>query len=606
VDGRLDLSGWDFGDGNVDLRGDWSVCWGQLLLPGADCPSGWTTVGVRGLWSDDSARSPFGGKGVATYRLHIALPAAGEPELSLAAGAPLTAYRLWIDGEDRGGAGVVGLDEATSSSDPRRNRVFSLRSGAGRAKRDLELSVQIANFEFRGGGIRRPWLIGRPDDVLQRSGALTVRDALLSAISVIIGVASLVQFALRRSEPSRLYFGLFSLVMAIRMVPGSISDFTQIIVPWATFAQLLRAEYLGTSFALACGLGYLVTKFPDWTPPRPVVVLQLILLAIAPIVAFAPLAVVIETLPFFLVMPPVAMGFMLLVCARAWWRGAREVLVTLIAGSVFSVAVIHDVVRTVVTDFGFTVELFPYFFVIWLSAEAYELAERFTRQFRREESLSAELAQLNFELQETESAVDRFIPFDLLTLLGKHSIQEVEAGDHLETVASVLHCDLRSVRDSVGASASDTAAQQMNELVRRLTPLVQRGGGVLNGHHADGLQAFFPAGADAATRTAIEVLELLRSPEQAPLNVGIGIDTGPLLVGVFGEDERLIGGAIGPAASRAERIAALTRACACDLLVSATTREKWEDATRYVASAFDEGPSDRSEIGDLFEVRDSA
>ena len=88
AEGRIDLSHWDFSAGSVELAGTWSVCWGQLLAPGAECPFGWRVVGVRGIWSDDSARSPFGGQGVATYRLRLALPAIEQP-LSLSAGAPL-------------------------------------------------------------------------------------------------------------------------------------------------------------------------------------------------------------------------------------------------------------------------------------------------------------------------------------------------------------------------------------------------------------------------------------------------------------------------------------------------------------------------------------
>lgn len=610
VDGRIDLSAWDFDDGNVDLKGRWSVCWGRILPPGAPCPSGWATVGVRGIWSDDSAGSPFGGKGVATYRLRVALPGQGATELMLAAGVPMTAYRLWIDGEERGGAGVVGSDAGSTSSEPRRNRIFSLPRAADPGPREIELWVQLANFEFRGGGIRRPWLIGRPDAVLRTLGVRTVRDALLAAISVIIGLASLVQYALRRSDPSRAYFGLFALVMAVRMIPGSISDFTQIIVPWATFSQLLRFEYAGTAFAMVFGLGYIAAKFPDWTPPRPVAALQLISLAIVPIVAFAPLEIVIATLPFFLVMPPISIAFMIAVCARAWWRGASEVRVTLIASLVFAGAVIHDVIRASVTDFGSTVELFPYFFVVWLSAEAYELAERFARSFRREEDLAAELADLNFELQETESAVARFIPFDLLTLLGKDSIHDVEAGDQVRRVVSVLHCDLSAFRASLDDTGNEGVTARRNALLSQIAPAIRHNGGFIDEHRGPGLQAFFANGADAATRAALEVLHALRDGSGDHDRAGLGIATGKVLVGVLGEGDRLIGSAIGPPITESVEIAAHARRSHAKLLVSAATREAWKEPSRYATRAFDASDGGGAQdaqaseaLGALFEVR---
>ncbi len=156
VDGRLDLSRWDFRvDGDVPLVGSWQICWNQLLAPGDACPSGWQPVPVRGLWSEETVGSPFGGRGVATYRLRIALAPDAGP-LALVAGGPLTAHRLFIDGVARGGLGVVGETPETTVAEVF-NRVYELAPGSS----EVELQVQVANFEFRGGGLRRLWYLGR-------------------------------------------------------------------------------------------------------------------------------------------------------------------------------------------------------------------------------------------------------------------------------------------------------------------------------------------------------------------------------------------------------------------------------------------------------------
>jgi hypothetical protein len=150
VDGRLDLTHWDFvADGDVALLGTWEICWNRLLEPGKSCPSGWRPVPVRGLWSEADVASPFGGRGVATYRLHVELPAKSE-RLSILAGGPLTAYRLWLNGVERDGLGRVGPTAETTEAEVL-NRVYEQNPGA----RELEIQVQVANFEFRGGGLRR-------------------------------------------------------------------------------------------------------------------------------------------------------------------------------------------------------------------------------------------------------------------------------------------------------------------------------------------------------------------------------------------------------------------------------------------------------------------
>ncbi|GEM_PF-5309095 len=588
VDGEIALADWDFDRASVDLQGDWAVCWGQLLEPGDPCPTEWASVGVRGLWSDDSARSPFGGKGVATYRLRITLPIDPESEFALSAGVPLTAYRLWIDGVDRGGAGVVGPDADSTSSEPRRNRVFSL----ARADREIELHVQLANFEFRGGGIRRPWIIGHSTAIQRLSGGTTLRDALLATISALVGIASLLQFFLRRSEISRSWFGGFAIVMAGRMIPGSISDFAQLIVPWASFSQLLRFEYLGTALAIVTGLGYIGAKFPALLPPRMVGGMQLLGLAIAPIVVLGPMNVVLETLPFFLVMPPVAGALVILALTRSWWRGATEVRVTLLASLLFVGAVVHDVIRTSVTNFGLAIELFPYFFVVWISVEAFELAAKFARSFQREEARSDELGDLNFELQETEAAVVRFAPFDLLALLGKPSVDEIEPGDHVRRVMSVLHCDFGDLADSVQSDASGNGVRRLNELTERVSFPVRDHGGFVSELRSEGLQAIFPGGANDATEAATAILAVLASEDASLPDVAIGIDTGLLVVGVLGDESQLIGSAIGPARARAERLAKRAHATAGRLVVSAETRAEFDDGAPFETRPM---PADASE-----------
>jgi class 3 adenylate cyclase len=586
LEGRIDLSRWDFSRGSVDLAGTWSVCWGQLLPPGAECPSAWESVRVRGLWSDGSARSPFGGKGVATYRLRLELPE-GEARLSLRAGAPMTAYRLWIDGQEEGGAGVVGTRAETTSSVPRANRVFSLPRGAPRA----ELWVQLANFEFRGGGIRRPWIVGRPDEIQRLANYGLLRDALLCAVSLVVGVAYLVQFGLRRRDQARGYFGLFALVMAVRAVPASISDFTQLVVPWASFAELTRIEYLGTALAIFSGAGFFQARLPGAMPPRFMWGVQLVALALAVVVLLAPFPLVLETLPFFLVLPPAVLALVIACYGRAWWRGMPGVGITLAASLVFLAGVTHDVIRTSVTRFGFGIELFPYLLTVWLLAEAYELARAFVQTFERVESLSEELTEANFELQETESSVVRFVPFDFLRLLGKRSIRDVKVGDHAQTRMSVLYGQVHSFERLRETLTPEAALRLVNDLVARWEPQIYQRGGFVSQYLGEGVVALFPGGPDDAVAAALGILEAARvldeeragaTPARPPLELGIGIDTGELLLGTIGGDQHLSSGVVGAAVHAAQRLAALTRTRGAKLLITAATRDGLADASRFV------------------------
>jgi class 3 adenylate cyclase len=402
-----------------------------------------------------------------------------------------------------------------------------------------------------------------------------------------VGLAYLVQFGLRPRETARGYFGLFALVIALRSIAGSLSGLSELLVPWASFADVTRFEYLSTSLVIFAGAGYFHAKVPGVMPPRTMRSFQAVGLALAVFVLLAPFALVLETLPFFLVLPPLILGLVIACYGTAWWRGVPGVGVTLAASLVFLGGVLHDVVRTSVTDFGLDFELFPYLLVVWLLAEAFELAQTFVRTFERVESLSEELGEANFELQEAESAVARFVPFDFLTLLGKRSIREVEAGDHARTRRSVLHCDLRALGRATERMADEETFRFVNELVRAMEPPVYHNGGFVNEYRGEGLQALFPD-PDAAVAAALAILEAVRVFDRErrgrglpKLDVGIGIDTGVLLLGTLGEEEHLMSGVLGAAVTRAASIAAATRGVEARLLVSAATRDGIEDASRY-------------------------
>jgi two-component system sensor histidine kinase ChiS len=67
--------------------------------------------------------------------------------------------------------------------------------------------------------------------------------------------------------------------------------------------------------------------------------------------------------------------------------------------------------------------------------------------------------------------------------------------------------------------------------------------------------------------------------------VGIGIDTGELLLGTIGGDQHLTSGVVGAAVHTAQRLAALTRSRSARLLITAATRDGLADPSRFAIRA---------------------
>lgn len=573
-DGRLDLSEWDFErDGDVALLGRWAVCWGRLLEAGDPCPTGWASVPVRGVWSDAHVESPIGGRGVATYRLEIELPK--DPgALALVVGSPLTAHRLWIDGARAGGVGEPGpTAEATRSAAG--NRVYGIEGPGDR----LTLQVEIANFEFRGGGIRRLWFLGRPDSIQTGIGRAMLREATLFGVGLVVGLFYLALFALGPAERARGWFGLAAIVLGLRMVPASISGFGELLAPWLSWEGIVRGEYGGMAIAFVAATGYAHHKVEGVMPPVVTRYLQLVGAALAVIIFVAPMPIVLATLPAQWLLPLVLLGTVIACYGRAWWRERTEAGVTAATALIYVGFVVHDIVRSARSDLGLTIELWPYAASLWLLAEAYQLLRRFYRTFEQVASLSEELGDANFELQETESAIVRFVPFDFLRALGKSSIRDVGAGDHARREMTVLCC--RFPRAAAGTTAGSAAEQDFaraQALVARLEPFIEGHGGFLADYQGDGFEAFFPEAPGPAIEAAQEILaafEADASGDRDPWAGGLalGLDTGEVLIGTIGSDQHLLRGIVGPSVDRARALAERARAGGYGLLVSAASRE---------------------------------
>jgi class 3 adenylate cyclase len=592
--GVRDLRHWDFErDGIASLEGQWAICWDAFVTPETpDCPGGWQPVPVPGLWSEPSfAERSGGGRGFATYRLRIRLPA-GSPPLSLRSGAPFTAFALWLDGRFQGGAGEVGRTprEATARA---HNRVFVVPE---RDSRDGELGLlaQVSNHEFRGGGLRRQWLLGTRDQIRDWVVIDTLAYGAFGTLSAAIGLLYLLQFVLRPGEAERGYFGLAALTVGVRVVVASPSDVQQLLFPEMSFTTLVRIEYLTTSLMIIAGAGYFAAKLGDVIPKWVARGIQAGGLATGVVALLAPFPVALATLRPIEVFAVAALASGFVGYAIAVRRGRRYVRWNLVAISLFALAVVHDIVR-VETGLGAPLELFAFFMVIWLISEAWAMSRSFMHSIDTVESLSEELIASNEELRETNSAVTRFVPYEFIERLDKRSIREVALGDHVEAQMNVMFCDIRAFTGLVAAMDAKQAFDFINRFLKRMEPLIHAHDGFVNQYLGDCIMALFPAAGDSALRAGIEMSRALsamngerrgRGASGAELRIGIGVNAGPLMLGTIGGTERLSGGVIGDAVNIASRVEALTKVYDTTFVVT----------DRTVASLTDPSPFDLREL----------
>ena len=181
--------------------------------------------------------------------------------------------------------------------------------------------------------------------------------------------------------------------------------------------------------------------------------------------------------------------------------------------------------------------------------------------------------------------------------VGRRTAEQILARDPglggVEQVITIMFVDIRSFTQRTATLPPAEAVRMLNGFLRVMVNVVEtRHTGIINKFLGDGFMALFGIGvngeshADEALATGRDMLAaldelnttlVLEGREQ--MAIGIGIHTGPAIVGSIGSPERLEFTAIGSAVNIASRIEALTKTVKRPLLLTEGTAQHLKDRT---------------------------
>lgn len=231
-----------------------------------------------------------------------------------------------------------------------------------------------------------------------------------------------------------------------------------------------------------------------------------------------------------------------------------------------------------------------------------------------------ELHELNQKLEKSlvaeedlTDAYGRFVPHKFLNLLGYESIIDVNLGDQVQQEMSVLFSDIRDF-----TTLSETMTPQenfnfINAYLSRMEPAITRNNGFIDKYIGDAIMALFSDGADDAVKAGIAMLHILddynqyrESVNYIPIKIGIGINSGSLMLGTVGGKSRMDSTVISDAVNLASRIEGLTKDYGVPLLISHATFERLRNPADYAIRIVDKVQvKGKSQFVTVYEVFDA-
>ncbi len=212
-----------------------------------------------------------------------------------------------------------------------------------------------------------------------------------------------------------------------------------------------------------------------------------------------------------------------------------------------------------------------------------------------------------------KQAYERFVPREFLNLLDKQSVVDVKLGDHIEREITVLFADIRKF-----TAISETMTPQenfnfINSYLGQMEPIIRQHKGFIDKFIGDAIMALFPTGADDAVCGAIGMLKKLATYNEGrqkagyiSIKIGIGLNTGPLMLGTVGGKNRMDGTVIADAVNLASRVEGLTKIYNASVLITEQTYLELVDPLQYNIRVVDAVKvKGKSEVITIYEVFDA-
>ncbi len=197
------------------------------------------------------------------------------------------------------------------------------------------------------------------------------------------------------------------------------------------------------------------------------------------------------------------------------------------------------------------------------------------------------MAELYVELEQAKEVFQKFVPVNFLNRIAKDGIENIRLGSAESDTITILFSDIRSFTNLSENMSPQELLNFLNSYLKRMNTPIHKYKGFIDKFIGDAIMALFdrPEVSDSeeahgAVHAAIDMQKALNLYNQhrmksgyIPVHTGIGIHSGPVVIGTIGSETRMDSTVLGDAVNLAARLEELTKIYQCKIIASDTTHD---------------------------------
>jgi signal transduction histidine kinase len=465
--GVLDLTNWDFErNGPVNLTGEYEFYWNQLLNP-QDFSRKRSSleaafINVPRAWNGfEYQRKTIAGDGFATYRLRVLL---NPNHTNLAVKLPEmgSSYNLFIDGRKLSSAGIVG--KTAESAKPG----FHLGVIGFQFNEDLlDVVVQISNFSHKLGGAWETITLGAENQLQKTADLKIAYDLFLFGSILIMALYHFGLFSLRTKERSPLFFGLFCLLIAVRIMTTG-ERYILLFFPGIEYELMIKLEYLTFYFAVPVFIQYIYSLFSNDFSKKICLYSSAIGLVFCALVILSPVKIFSHTLSIYQIFTLSMFIYATYVLLVASFKKDFKAIIFLVGFSVLFLLSVNDMLYAQnIIQSKYMVQFGLFIFIF---SQAYLLSRYFSNAFTTIEIQGEKLKSAKATLQKTNDELEKRVEERTAEILKANEVLRQEVEDRKLAQRALKKAKLAA--ESASQAKSEFLANMSHELRTPLNHII--------------------------------------------------------------------------------------------------------------------------------------